>query len=99
MRSGLEVHHIRERGDGGTDEIDNLRTLCGDCHCEWTFCQPLGLAFDVWALLLPARFLIPAFACAWPDNESAAAFKERLTTELSAVIDACNAESSRDGAR
>ena len=28
----LEVHHIKFRSDGGTDDEENLITLCKDCH-------------------------------------------------------------------
>lgn len=28
----LEVHHIKYRSQGGTDDLDNLITLCTDCH-------------------------------------------------------------------
>ena len=28
----LEVHHIKYRSQGGTDDLDNLITLCVDCH-------------------------------------------------------------------
>ena len=28
----LEVHHIRFKSDGGTDDEENLITLCTDCH-------------------------------------------------------------------
>ena len=28
----LEVHHIKYRSQGGTDNLDNLITLCADCH-------------------------------------------------------------------
>ena len=30
----LEVDHIRPLRAGGTDDVDNLRTLCRDCHLE-----------------------------------------------------------------
>lgn len=30
--TGLEVHHIIFRGQGGTDDENNLITLCEDCH-------------------------------------------------------------------
>lgn len=30
----LEVHHIRYKSQGGTDELDNLITLCACCHAE-----------------------------------------------------------------
>lgn len=29
----LTVHHIISREDGGTDDPENLRTLCDPCHC------------------------------------------------------------------
>ena len=28
----LEVHHIKYRSQGGTDDLDNLITLCEECH-------------------------------------------------------------------
>lgn len=28
----LEAHHIVPRSDGGDDELDNMATLCSDCH-------------------------------------------------------------------
>jgi len=33
----LQVHHIIPRAEGGTDELDNLVTLCDLCHavCHW----------------------------------------------------------------
>jgi RNA-directed DNA polymerase len=30
----LYVHHIVPKGKGGTDDLDNLVTLCHSCHCE-----------------------------------------------------------------
>ncbi len=30
----LQVHHIIERCNGGTDELDNLELLCPTCHVE-----------------------------------------------------------------
>ena len=43
----LEVHHIVQRKDGGTDHRDNLVTLCHDCHAalhrgEFTLRKPRG---------------------------------------------------------
>ena len=34
-RDHLEVHHIRQRKDGGSDSPDNLITLCHGCHRAW----------------------------------------------------------------
>ena len=31
-RYGGQVHHILERGKGGSDDPSNLITLCGPCH-------------------------------------------------------------------
>ena len=31
----LEVHHIKPRGQGGTNQPENLMTLCGSCHRLW----------------------------------------------------------------
>lgn len=46
-KTHLEVHHIIQRKDGGTDHRDNLVTLCHDCHAalhrgEFTFRKPRG---------------------------------------------------------
>jgi 5-methylcytosine-specific restriction endonuclease McrA len=31
---GLEVHHIIEVADGGSDDLENLMLLCSECHAE-----------------------------------------------------------------
>ena len=46
-KTHLEVHHIVQRKDGGTDHRDNLVTLCHDCHValhrgEFTLRKPKG---------------------------------------------------------
>ena len=30
--ASLEVHHITPVSEGGSDDLDNLKTLCADCH-------------------------------------------------------------------
>ena len=30
----LEMHHIKQRKDGGSNELDNLLLLCPNCHGE-----------------------------------------------------------------
>lgn len=34
VQAGNEVHHIKPKAQGGTDEDTNLETLCHDCHEE-----------------------------------------------------------------
>ena len=46
-KTHLEVHHIVQRKDGGTNHRDNLVTLCHDCHAalhrgEFTLRKPKG---------------------------------------------------------
>ena len=46
-KTHLEVHHIIQRKDGGTNHRDNLVTLCHDCHAalhrgEFTLQKPKG---------------------------------------------------------
>ena len=46
-KTHLEVHHIVQRKDGGTDHRDNLVTLCHNCHAalhrgEFTLRKPRG---------------------------------------------------------
>jgi hypothetical protein len=81
----LEVHHIKERVYGGTDELDNLIALCETCHAEWTWCQP-PVAFDAWLKLPRAAFLVLAFSHDWPTDISAATFKERLLNTIALAL-------------
>jgi 5-methylcytosine-specific restriction endonuclease McrA len=37
----LEVHHIVYRSQGGTDELDNLTTLCEPCHTAIHINEPI----------------------------------------------------------
>lgn len=37
----LEVHHIKHRADGGTDDLDNLTTLCARCHAKQHEGEPI----------------------------------------------------------
>lgn len=40
-KSKLHIHHIVHRKDGGSDEINNLQTLCNACHSEERFDEPI----------------------------------------------------------
>lgn len=41
-RTSLHVHHIIPREQGGTDELDNLITLCARCHNKVHKSPPMG---------------------------------------------------------
>lgn len=41
----LQVHHIIERQDGGTDEIDNLMAVCLTCHSDAHTTGPFARRF------------------------------------------------------
>lgn len=48
----LTAHHIKARGEGGTDTLDNLVTLDGSCHSrlergDATLAQQLRAHFDL----------------------------------------------------
>jgi 5-methylcytosine-specific restriction protein A len=62
--TSLDVHHIVEVIHGGSDEPDNLDTLCCSCHAEWTWCQPEGVSYATWLTVPPARWLSMFFAVA-----------------------------------
>jgi len=31
-----EVHHVKAKADGGTDDLENLVSICRDCHDKAT---------------------------------------------------------------
>lgn len=33
--TNLEIHHIKKRCDGGTNDLDNLCLMCHRCHVYW----------------------------------------------------------------
>ena len=37
----LEVHHIKHKAEGGTDDLDNLITLCAVCHAKQHEGEPI----------------------------------------------------------
>jgi 5-methylcytosine-specific restriction endonuclease McrA len=39
--TNLQVHHLRARGKLGDDALDNLITLCADCHKQQHECRAL----------------------------------------------------------
>lgn len=62
---GLEVHHVVEVINGGSDEPDNLDTLCCSCHGDWTWCDH-AIKYELWLHTPSARMLAAMFATPWP---------------------------------
>jgi hypothetical protein len=45
----MELHHIKPKGDGGTDSFDNCIPLCFDCHSDmssYDFKHPKGTKYS-----------------------------------------------------
>jgi len=58
--------------DGGTNDLNNLVTLCSVCHDEWEMVEKVSrMSFDTWLLLPTALQLLYAFMREWPDDVSA----------------------------
>jgi hypothetical protein len=71
----LQVHHIIAVHDGGTDELDNLISLCSHCHREWHLledCLPPELLDETflffWMTVPPVHALV--LGCLLIDKES-----------------------------
>ena len=82
--SGLELHHILDVALGGTDNPDNLITLCSGCHVEWTFCAPTTVTFADW-LQLPTAQVLMALIARPIANKGAEAWRRELLATFSAV--------------
>lgn len=56
----LDVHHIVDVADGGDDELENLDTLCGLCHAEWSWLWPAPREFSyaMWLDIPPAASIV-----------------------------------------
>lgn len=56
---GLEVHHIVAVSDGGSNEMDNLITLCSGCHTEWHAVEKVSkMTMDLWLKYPPVHRII-----------------------------------------
>lgn len=57
-RDGLQVHHIVNVIDGGTNDLENLATLCSLCHNEWHLVLGVHIPWDRWLKLPPASIVL-----------------------------------------
>lgn len=79
-RKDLQVNHIDARFDGGDDNLDNLATLCQDCHREWHLLVESHVAWHVWLKLPPVAALVILFSQpdGWSDQITAKEFRETV---------------------
>lgn len=52
---GAHAHHVRLRSQGGTDDLENLRWLCHNCH-SWVHASP----YEAYRLGLLERTTAPS---------------------------------------
>jgi hypothetical protein len=77
--SGLAVHHIRARADGGSDAVDNLIALCEGCHAEWHAVEVVSTyPFRDWLELPPWIFWLAFMTAPMPSEVSALEARARL---------------------
>ena len=50
-RGRLEVHHVKAIADGGSNDLENLRSLCLDCHIA-IHSPPVSTEAAAWQQLL-----------------------------------------------
>lgn len=50
----VNLHHITELIDGGSNDNRNLIPLCEDCHIEWDTCADVGMVFGEFLVSLPS---------------------------------------------
>lgn len=67
-RDGLELHHVKEWSKGGTHDPDNLETLCGACHAEWTWSASIE-SYEEWKKVPPGRWFEKMVALAGRDTD------------------------------
>lgn len=76
---GMEVHHIISRLDDGTDDEDNLITLCNPCHEEWHSLESRStLPFEKWLEMPPLDIFIYAYMTECPEGMSATDLKKSI---------------------
>lgn len=80
-RESLNIHHIQAVMDGGSDEDDNLITLCVPCHREWELAEMcMEISFDVWLSQPPYSALLSVFLCEdrWKTDMPASDVREAI---------------------
>lgn len=84
----LEVHHIHGILYGGTDEPENLATLCHVCHLEWDVCESgLNLPFDEWVKMPPYILLFAMYKFAGEQrSRSAGDIRDEIDRSHAALL-------------
>jgi len=91
-RYALNIHHITRLMDGGTDDIDNLATLCGPCHNEWHIMDitlsPKFFSYAQWLTVPPAAVLVKDFlSIPYDDPRSYGQYREDAMIAQSDVFE------------
>ena len=72
-RNGLECHHLQPRRRGGSNESDNLITLCTACHNEWDAAESgTHMTFDEWMDTPPYSALVALYRTVPSETRQAA---------------------------
>lgn len=75
----LAVHHIIAKADDGTDDLDNLITLCAACHEEWHSLETRStISFDIWLKMPPLDVFIAAFMGEWSNSVTSEQMKKNI---------------------
>lgn len=65
---GLHNHHIIAQMDGGSDEPQNISSLCGVCHAEWHTVERWVdfISYEDWLKVPPIHILITDWSIKHP---------------------------------
>lgn len=89
----LHAHHIQPRDQDGSDEVDNLMTLCGGCHLEWELFVAGNTDLDAWLNLLPLRNILNFILHAelWRDDIPASAIRKLFSADVEGLSEGISA--------
>ena len=91
----LDVHHKVPRVLGGTNDLDNLVSLCRPCHLEWEGVSGiLDLSFEDWLPLPSAYRLITMLLTedAWSEEMTAKEVRQAILQSNNFLIAVWDAE-------
>ncbi len=83
----LEAHHIIPCDNGGSDDLDNLITLCHPCHKEWEWIARNNVPFDEWLTLAPLAGILKTILRKdlWREDVSASVIRGLFSADISEI--------------